>query len=230
MSSSIELASQLGLKPYEEFERALSPLLKRLPTEQLSEILKKIYLLAAEKTIDECDRKETLEWAQELQRRRQSVSACRTHLKTATDELLAAQTKFHPELPKWLDVAPMVEQLKRLDTFLADKETLLNRFAGVLADPTGSQIAHHGPAMIIPLDPPFLEFEGGAVFPGRGVTDLDDPFVAALDECLPSAPEGRRRRFDRDKVIAKVFGLLWQGRTKSSITQARRRIKRATGS
>jgi hypothetical protein len=54
---------------------------------------------------------------------------------------------------------------------------------------------------------------------------LDDPLIAALDMCLPEPAEGRRGRFDRDEIIAMVFQILGQQRTKSSVTQARMRTK-----
>jgi hypothetical protein len=228
MPSSIDLAVQLGLKPYEEFELVLGPLFRRISTEQRDQILEKIYALAAQKTIDEADRKETPEWAVELRNRRQSVVATRRHLRKAAGQLLAAKGKFHPELPKWFDVDPLVEWLKEFEAVLAENEGVLGRMAAVLKDPTGKTIAHQGAYTIVALEPAFADPDG-YIFPGRGHTDLDDPFIAALDDCLPKVADGKRRRFDGDKVIAKVFELLGQRRTKSSITQARTRVEGLAG-
>jgi hypothetical protein len=186
--------------------------------------------------IEESDKKEIQRLQRQIVEKQTSVAQTRKHIRKAVEQLQAAEGSFHKDLPRWLEVQSTIAKLKEFEVTLLDNERALGSLAIQLVNPIGKTIstsAVTGWTSVALLDSSTIETQknsrsSGAyvyTFKGMKATDIDYPFIAALDECLPSAPNGKRSRFGRDRVIQKVFELVHDQCTRTRITVARKRIR-----
>jgi hypothetical protein len=136
-STNYELATRLGLQGYAEFEKEVSPLLARLDPQMQKQLLDKMYALAATKMLMEFAKTGFHEQETVFREQAGSVRQTRDHFRTAVSELLAAESSFHKNLPRWFDVRPMIAKLQELDHELEDNERLLDQLATHLTHPEG---------------------------------------------------------------------------------------------
>jgi hypothetical protein len=226
-----QLAAHLGLKPYEEFERFITPFARRLTPSDRKNVLEKVYALMVEKVIRESDKKEFTSKEQVFAEQWKSIHSTRAHINRAIEELLAAEGSLHQDLPKWIDVKPIIAMLEEFDTELLDNENRLKRLECVMADPTGKAVEHINSEStmiyLIPLIQP-TSVANTYVFPGKRTTATDYPFISAVNDCLPKALPGKRSRIGHDEFIQKVFEFINERCSRSRITIARKRIRKAT--
>jgi hypothetical protein len=234
--SESDLPIRLGLKPYSEFEQLMFPLFKRVASEERDHILRKIYSLMGEKLVLEKEQKEIEHQRDILREKQASIRATRRHVEKAMEELVAADARFHKDLPRWFEFQPILDVLGELVKFLAENEESMGRVVRTLSDPEGMVVATQlvgkeitttvsliSPPMKTPFDlasPDRFEFE----HPDQRKTTIDDPFIECVVDCLPpKARGGKRSRFGRDAILEKVFEFMGQRSTRSRFTKARAR-------
>jgi hypothetical protein len=197
-ASTFQLATRLGLRPYEELEKTLSVHLRRVPEKKRKRLTQKVYALAAEKLVNEGTARGVAYSARELRQRRASLRWTRSHVKNARAQLEAADSTFPKGLPDPLDIKGMLATLDDFARDLKERE----RFLANLVHP---EHKIHTERKFGP--PPFTpEFHNTST----RQLQIDRWFINAMDKCLPTPPQGKRSRFGRDKLIQAVFSFLGQ--------------------
>jgi hypothetical protein len=186
----------MELKPYHDFARALSPLVRQVSRKHRDILLKKMYSFAIEKLGLE-DHKSDHTQTQMLRERRLEFSRIRARIRNAAKELMLAHS-IHPALSRQIAGIPsVIEKLRETDRKLETTEnvaaTLIHPEVRTMAERTMAQKAP------ISLSLSYPEMKGAAI-DYRFVSNLDaslDALVSSGDLIL--APS------KRNEIISKAF-------------------------
>jgi len=134
-------ALQLGLRQYAEFEKKMSPLFARISSDERDGYLRDIYRLAAEKVLMETGRTDAQNQAQLLAEEAEMFQSATPNIEAASQSLSEAADALPQEFPGRVEVEGIVAQLRDIKQRLTDKAQELARFANVLRNLEGKDIA-----------------------------------------------------------------------------------------
>jgi hypothetical protein len=212
-----EQAVRLGLKSYDEFERAVSPLLRRVLPKKRKRLLDRVYGVAARKIVSEALKRGIEDQARTVRRLRVAMGRTRAHIHNARKDLAAAQASLPNGLVGAPDFSEVTRKLHDCENDLKDREQFL---ASLVPPKLKTKTEKDTPIpeilMSVRLAPPFPWMDAKAV---------DRWFIPALDKCLGRPQRGRRSRFGRDNVIQKVLQVLGQPCSTKRIRAVRKLAK-----
>jgi hypothetical protein len=192
-ADAYDLAHQLGLPDFSEFEAAIAPLLKRVTDDdERRTLLEALYIVTAQKIIKQAGRSGMEYMMTDLRKRRIHLSRTRAHIENARESVLAAERKFPGLLPTTFKFEEVIKRLSDFETDLAEREQGL---AALVPQRFKTKVEKRIP-------PPA---RSGKPLPWASDNSMEQWFIKALDKCLPTPRKGRRSRFARDKVIQKVL-------------------------
>jgi hypothetical protein len=218
----------MALKSYQDFERVISPLLKRLSPEKRKSSLEKMYVLAEEKVNREEIKQIAIEAAGSSRAERDRLQQKRTHIKNAIAELTAADRISPmrinmlmpdlgaPSMDSWLtpvkipwlfDFQAAIDQLQMMERELKEIEETLG--AGVHPK------LRRGPEKTYPAPGD----RQAVMFPALNVSAINDWFIVELEKVLVAA--GCR---EVNKAISATFEAAFGG--SYNIDRVRTRRKR----
>ena len=137
-----DLTLRLGLKPYAEFEKKMSPLFARITSEERQQFLRNIYRCAAEKVLMETSKAGAENLAREFEQAAEKMQAATPHIETALQDLTKAGDALahgFAELNR-LEVEGIVSQLPNTNRGMEDNRQRLVRHASALRNLTGKEI------------------------------------------------------------------------------------------
>jgi hypothetical protein len=228
-------ALQLGLRPFAEFKEKVSPLFARIPADESQQYLQHIYGLAAKKVLMEAGRSEAENHAHCLAEEAGVFQSAIPNIELAAQSLSKAADALPQDFPARMEIMDILSQLLDIKRRVVDKGQELARFADVLRNLEGKDIA------VRSASPSSLQYEvrlqkmdevapdlpsreqmlesyirtlagSSATVPyryclpsGRQLTVIDHWLIVAIDKSFTKAPPGKRLRFNRDEVICKTF-------------------------
>jgi hypothetical protein len=137
-----DLALRLGLKPYAEFEKKMSPLFARIASDERQQFLRNIYRCAAEKVLMERSRADAENLAREFEQAAEKMQPATPDIETASQNLTKAGDALahgFAELER-LVIERIVSQSQNVNRGVEDKRQQLVRHAGALRNLTGKEI------------------------------------------------------------------------------------------
>lgn len=233
MSNKMKLAARLGLRPYTDFEKIMTPLFKRIAPEERDRVVQQLYELAGEKLVMDQQKKGIEKQAQALKTEFDVSSAMVRSLERVFKELNFLQGKFRENHPAWSELQTMMESLGKLGDQIVDDRDACAELFNALIDPEGRLISTNyvpgeGAFTKISLIPPddvpadlSTTEDFSAVFPGLKDTAIDGWLIQKIDNILPPPPDRKlRSRFNRAKIMEELFAFIRQGRGLSSFQKA----------
>jgi|GEM_PF-5528644 hypothetical protein len=195
MDSNSELAIELGLKPYAEFEQMVSPVLARVPPKSRNQLLQEIYELAAQKVLMEGGQRGAEAYARAFRKRRRKLRWTRAHIQNARKALLKAELRFPQGHPQRFNIAEIIakltdinEDFERADGAYLSVQQYLENLEGTRIEAQTSSASKYT-----------------ALFPDRRCTASDKWFISAVNELLPEEWTGPRSPVWPNKLIKRVF-------------------------
>lgn len=204
-----DMARACGLSSFSEFEEAVTPLLKRVPSDQRRMLLEGLYVVTAEKLMKPSRMRGMEYMMAELRKRRMLLSRTRAHIRNAREAMAAAEATFPRLLPTSFEFKETIERLSEFETDLAEREQGL----AALVHPRFKTSTEKE------IRPPE---HSGATLPWTSNKSIQQWFIRALDKCLPPPPKATRSPFARNKVIQKVLKVLGETVSIRTIIRARR--------
>lgn len=191
-----EIEIQLGLKPFGEFERVLSPILpKRIPEAKRKKLLKQVYDLAAQKVRME-GAKRGVQWQAKFFRgNRLKMRRARAHLQIAVREIKAAYSIYPQELIKFFDLKEIVASLDKLRQDIQNSEQEYS----VITHPA---LRTHEEKKL--AGPTSLKYP----FAGMKSTAIAYWFISSVERCLTGFALTERTYFlasQIDRIISHAF-------------------------
>ena len=222
-------ALHLGLKPYAEFEKKMSPLFARVSAEERERFLRDIYSLAAKKVLMETGRDDAENLARQLSEEAEKLQSASQHMEAAEQSLLKAASALPHGYQGRVESETIALQFHDIKQSMADEAQDLARYASVLRNVEGKDISVRSdtPSSLLywfplvkmdeareqSLDGYIQRLAGPAasapfgfhIPSGRKLTAIDHWLISAIAKYLPEAPAGERSRFNRDEVTCMTF-------------------------
>lgn len=217
-------AIELGLKPYAEFVRGISPMLARIPPRKRKSLLDDIYELATQKVEMEGLKRGVEDQGVEHRRRRIGLARTRAHIKTAKKELLDAQSSYAGQG----EDLGIVQVIARLDEMNRDLEIGERIHASIVhpARKTGIE------KRLRPPEDTLLDY--ASLFPGMNKTAIDYWFISGVESRLREFAADAKIYFlpsEYDRIISKAFEAAFGERTTiDRVKTARKRLAKRAAS
>jgi|SRR5580704_1346808 hypothetical protein len=212
VGDAYDMVRRLGLPTFSEFEKTIAPLLKRVTPPKRRMLLEELYVVTAQKLVNQGGRRNMEYMVADFRKRRILLGRTRAHIKKARKSVSAAEAIFPRFLPTSFDFKENIRRLSEFETDLAKREQTLAAFV------------HPSFKTKIEKRIPPPEHSVGP-FPWTSDNARRQSFIQALDECLPVPRKGTRSQFPRNEVIQKVLKALGQTVSIRSIIRARKLTK-----
>src|ERR1700691_4507927 len=125
-------ALHLGLKPYAEFEKKMSPLFARISADERERFLRDIYSLAAKKVLMDNARADAENLAQWMAEAADIIQSATPHMEAASQNLLKAADALPAESGARKELDGIIERFEHFQRGLTDQGQQLARRAGKL--------------------------------------------------------------------------------------------------
>ena len=137
-----DLTLRLGLKPYAEFEKKMSPLFARITSEERQQFLRNIYRCAAEKVLIETSKAGAENLACEFEQAAEQMQAAIPDVETALQNLTNTGDVLAHEFVKLerLEIERLFSRLQNGNRGMEDKRQQMVRHVGALRNLTGKEI------------------------------------------------------------------------------------------
>lgn len=183
--------NEVGLKPFPEFEKYLSDLLRRIPEADRKVLLEKMYALAGQRIIAKTSMFGLQYIAADARKRRALIQRVRTHVKGIRKIVADLRVSDDDEINT---------RLCELDRSLGDYEKgLVESIHPDLKTPTEKIVPR--PELFVKADAGYHHGLPAGLHPKAN----DEWLAKALYESFPRPPLGKRSLFSRNKVIKKVL-------------------------
>jgi hypothetical protein len=234
MTNSIKaMPSNAVLKPFNEFQRIISPLLARVAPEERKLLLERIYALAGQKMHQEEVKRFIVDSIGASRKERVQLRRKRAHIGNAIKELLAAdklsaiRTKLFTTRVPSTSTERWVVPLK--DSSLFDFEAAVQQLR--LMDQELQEIEHLFVATVHPKlrtsvekSYPIPSPRDRTTFPAIKATAIEYWFISALDKCIPIRDQAELHR-----IISKIFDAAFgEGYGIDRVKTALRRLPKRT--
>jgi hypothetical protein len=190
-----DMVRRLGLPTFSEFDKAISPLLKRVTPDDRKMLLEGLYVVTAQNLLKHGGKRGMEHMVTDFRKRRILLGRTRAHIKNAGKSVSAAAATFPRLLPTSFDFDGTIKRLSEFETDLVGRE---HGLADFVHPRFKTKIEKKLPLPEHPVGP----------FPWTGDNAIRQWFIQALDECLPVPRKGTRSPFPRNEVIQKVLKAL----------------------
>jgi hypothetical protein len=182
----------LGLPTFSEFEKAIAPLLRRVPPHKRGMLLEGLYVVTAQQLLNRGGRRNREDEVADFRKRRILLGRTRAHIIKARKSVSVAEAIFPRFLPTSFDFKEIIKRLSEFETDLAKREQWLAAYVH-------PRFKNKTEKRIPPPEHPVRPF------PWTSDNLIRQSFIQALDECLPVTRKGTRSPFPRNEVMQKVL-------------------------